>query len=121
MTEDEFINEEDVNNILAKFIEEGIVEVHGIDSYTGDFTYKLTPKAAKVFPELYEEHFAFVNELAFVLWEKGYIEMKFEDDGPRVMLKDIDYQKEVFPLISQEERHFIENMLYLHENKDDII
>lgn len=118
----DFEREEKIDRIIEKFIEEGIIEMHGIDSYTGEFTYKLTSKAKEMFPELYEDHFAHVNQMAFELWQKGLIEMKFdEDSGPMVMLKDLDYINEIFPTLSTEERMFIENMLYVEENKDDII
>jgi hypothetical protein len=38
-----------------------------------------------------------------------------------VMLKDLDYYNEVFPKVSQEERTFLENMIYFETHKDDII
>lgn len=114
--------EEDADKIIEDFIERGLIEVHGIDSYTGDITYIITEKCKQEYPELFEEHFSFVNEMAFSLWQKGYIEMKFDNDGsPMVILKDLDYVNDVYPTISVEERHFIENMIYMDQNTGDII
>lgn len=109
------------DELISKFIETGIIKIHGFDSITEEFTYILTPKAKELYPELFNEHFSFVNQMAFTLWEKGYIEMKFDDNGPLVMLKELDYEIDVFPHLSTEERFFIENMIYLESSKGDII
>jgi hypothetical protein len=109
MIDDEY--EESIDRIIAQFLEDGIIEIHGFDNISEQITYRLTAKAKQVLPELFEEHLAFVNQLAFDLWEKGYIEMKFELDGsPMVMLKDLNYEADVYPHINEEERFFIENM-----------
>lgn len=108
--------EEDIDRIISDFIERGLIEVHGVDS-TGEITYKMTEKCKEEYPELFEEHFSFVNQMAFDLWQNGYIEMKFdENDGPMVMLKDIDYEKDVFPNVGPEERYFLENMINFYRN-----
>jgi predicted metalloprotease with PDZ domain len=119
MTED--FDKEDIDELIDQLLEMGVIKLHGFDKTSNDFTYILTPKAKELYPELFEEHFSFINQLAFDLWEKGYIEMKFEDRGPLVMLKDLDYENEVFPHVTTDERFFIENMLYLDDYKDDII
>lgn len=114
--------EEEMDKVIADFIERGLIEIHGVDSVTGDITYRLTEKCKEEYPELFQEHFSFVNELAFGLWQEGYIEMKFDDDGtPMVMLKDLDYLNDVYPNISQEERNFIDNMIYMDKYKGDIL
>jgi len=110
MIDDEY--EESIDRIIAQFLEDGIIEIHGFDKISEQITYRLTPKAKEVLPELFEEHLAFVNQLAFDLWEKGYIEMRFDLEGsPLVMLKDMDYVQDVYPKINEEERFFIENMI----------
>lgn len=119
---EEFDGEQEIEQVIQDFIDRGLIEIFGVDSITGEFTYKLTEKCKKEYPELFEEHNSFINQLAFGLWEKGYIEMKFADDGtPMAMLKPLNYKDDIFPNISQEERHFIENMQYLESKKGDII
>lgn len=115
-------DENEIDKVIANFLERGLIEIHGVESLTGEITYRITEKCKEEYPELFEEHFSFVNEMAFILWQKGYIEMKFDDDGlPMVMLKDLDYVNDVYPNLSREERYFIENMIYMDQNKGDII
>jgi hypothetical protein len=118
----EFFEEDGIDKVIEDLLDRGLIEIFGIESETGDFTYRITQKCKEEYPELFQEHFSFVNELAFDLWKRGYIEMKFDYDGnPMVMLKDLDYKKDVFPKLVPEEIMFIENMIYFEENKDDII
>lgn len=111
MINDEF---EEANNFIDFLVENGAIEVQGIDPNTGEFLYTMTPKMKELVPELYQEHFNFINQMAFDLWQKGYVEIKFEEKGPLVMLvKDLDY-KEVLDRVSYEERLFLENMINLY-------
>ena len=110
------------DEFIAKLLEIGAIEIAGFDSKTEEITYRITPKCLELMPELFYEHFAFINEMAFALWNKGYIEMKFDDNGaPLVMLKEIDYYNDVFPYIDDEERFFIENMMNMDQERDGII
>jgi hypothetical protein len=110
-------DEEEIDLLMNYLIENEMIEFAGFDSITNQITYRFTEKCKEILPELVNEHLSFVNEMAFELWQKGYIEIRFDqEDGPMVMLKDIDYKKDVFPLISDEERFFIENMINLSEN-----
>jgi DNA-binding PadR family transcriptional regulator len=118
---DEF-DERDIDILMNELLEKGLIEIYGIESETEEFTYRITEKCKEEFPELFQEHFSFINSLAFKLWTSGYIEMQFDEDGsPMVMLKDLDYYNEIFPKVSQEERTFLENMIYFEANKGDII
>ena len=111
MIDDEF---EEANNFIDFLLENGAIEIQGIEAETGDFLYRMTPKMQELVPELYREHFNYINQMAFDLWQKGYVEIKFEEKGPLVMLvKDIDY-KEVLSKVTHEERLFLENMISLY-------
>lgn len=107
------LNREEYNNIVQMLIDEGALELIGFDEKSNQFTYGLTPKCQELFPELWEEHFKAVNELAFGLWQKGIIEMQFASDGvPMVMLtKEAVELKDSLP---DEERFFIENLIEKH-------
>lgn len=108
---DEFSKEE-ADFFMEMLLEHGLIEIYGIDPVTEDITYTMTEKCKELMPELFQEHMNHINQLAFDLWEKGYIEMTFDKDGtPMVMLKDLDYEKDVFPSINYEEINFIQNML----------
>jgi hypothetical protein len=93
-------------------LEHGLIEIYGVDPITEDITYTMTDKCREVMPELFEEHMKHINQIAFDLWEKGYIEMNFDEEGtPLVMLKPLDYEKDIFPLINYDEVNFLQNML----------
>lgn len=111
--------EEEYQDLISKLIEMGVLEITGYDSISNQFTYNITPECEHLMPELWEEHFKFVNELAFKMWSNGLIEMSFSEDGvPMVMLKQeaVDI-KDTLP---DEERFFIENMINKH-NKGGIL
>jgi hypothetical protein len=110
---DDFSEEEKeyVNRFLELMIELGAIEISGYDSKIDSFTYTITPKMKELIPEFFEEHMKFINQIAFDLWNQGYVEIKFEDEGPLVMLKeDIDYPA-ILDGLKDEERMFLENML----------
>ena len=113
------ISEEEYNNLINKLLEIGVLEITGYDSISDQFTYNITPECEELLPELWEEHFKFVNELAFEMWNEGLIEMNFSKDGtPMVMLKPETVAiKDSLP---DDKRFFIENLLNKH-NTGDII
>jgi hypothetical protein len=110
INEDEYSDEE-VNDLIAYLIQEGALEVHGYHEKADSFIYRITPKMKEIMPTMFEEHFKFINDIAFGLWNKGYIEIKFDEKGPLVMLiPDLDYD-EIMDKVSEEEMYFLENMI----------
>lgn len=103
-------DEEEYQSLIAKLMEMGALEITGYDSISDQFTYNITPECEELMPDLWEEHFRFVNELAFRMWSKGLVEISFDKDGiPLVMLtKEAVDIKDTLP---DEERFFVENML----------
>ena len=103
---------EEPTGFMEFLLEHGLIEIYGVDPITEEITYTMTAKCQEVMPELFQEHMNHINQIAFDLWEKGYIEMNFDEDGtPMVMLKPLNYEKDIFPLISYDEVNFIQNML----------
>lgn len=112
----EDISEEEYNNLIDRLIKMGVLEVVGYDEKSNQFTFGLTPKCQELMPELFDEHFKMINELAFKLWNDGHIEMMFDKDGtPMVMIKDIEHVMKVKDTLPDEERFFLENLIYKHE------
>ena len=111
--------EDDKKDLMEHLLEIGAIEITGYDSISDQFTYNITPACEHLVPDLWEEHFKTVNELAFAMWNKGLIEMNFDNDGtPMVMLKEETVNiKDSLP---DEERFFIENLLRKHDNGDII-
>lgn len=112
MSED--LNDEEMdraNQFIELMIQIGAIEVCGYDEKTDSFTYNITSKMKDLIPEFFEEHMKHVNQISFDLWNRGYVEIYFNEDGPLVSLKkDIDYDS-IMDKLSDEERYFIQNML----------
>ena len=116
LSDEEYVNEEDLSNIILQLIEMGALEIRGYDSISNQFTYNLTPKCQEIMPELFEEHFKMINELAFKLWSKDLIELTFDKDGvPMIMPKNIEYTRSVMYTLPEDERFFLENLLDKYE------
>lgn len=118
MSDEEYLNQEDLSNIILQLIEMGALEVRGYDSISNQFIYNLTPKCQEIMPDLFEEHFKMINELAFRLWSKDIINLTFDKDGiPMVMPKDIEYTRSIMYTLPEEERFFLENLLEKREKE----
>jgi len=116
---DNFDEEQRAKELIEMMLELGALEILGYDQKSESFTYSITPKMKELIPEFFEEHLKFINEIAFTLWNKGYVEIYFEENGPLVMLKEsIDYPS-IMDSLEHEERLFIESMLSAYN--DDII
>jgi hypothetical protein len=118
LSDEEYVNEEDLSNIILQLIEMGALEIRGYDSISNQFTYNLTPKCQEIMPELFEEHFKMINELAFKLWSKDLIELTFDKNGiPMVIPKNTEYTRSVMYTLPEDERFFLENLLEKHEKE----
>ena len=116
LSDEEYVNEEDLSNIILQLIEMGALEIRGYDSISNQFTYNLTSKCQEIMPELFEEHFKMINELAFKLWSKDLIELTFDKNGvPMIMPKNIEYTRSVMYTLPEDERFFLENLLDKYE------
>ena len=117
MSDEEYVSEEDLSNLILQLIEMGALEVRGYDDISDQFIYNLTPKCQEIMPDLFEEHFKMINELAFKLWSKEIIDLTFDKDGiPMVMPKNIEYTRSIMKDLPDEERFFLENLIQKYEN-----
>jgi hypothetical protein len=117
LSDEEYVSEEDLSNLILQLIEMGALEVRGYDDISDQFIYNLTPKCQEIMPDLFEEHFKMINELAFKLWSKEIIDLTFDKDGiPMVMPKNIEYTRSIMKDLPDEERFFLENLIQKYEN-----
>jgi hypothetical protein len=117
LSDEEYVSEEDLSNLILQLIEMEALEVRGYDSISDQFIYNLTPKCQEIMPDLFEEHFKMINELAFKLWSKEIIDLTFDKDGiPMVMPKNIEYTRSIMKDLPDEERFFLENLIQKYEN-----
>lgn len=110
MTDNFDEDDERIKMFIDFMVELGALEIVGYDQKSDSFTYSITPKMKELIPEFFEEHKKFINQIAFDLWNKGHVEIQFEESGPLVMLKEnVDYPS-ILDTLKEEERMFLENM-----------
>ena len=110
-----------VNNeeqeIMDYLILNNAVEVVAVDSKTGELLYSFTPKLKEVMPELYEEHINSVNVDILSLWERGYINIDFLLDEPKITLAKKSLQREELEKLSPDEQWSINEIKRLLRNQ----
>jgi hypothetical protein len=73
---------------IEYFVAIGALEFSHINA-NGEEIYKLTDKAEELAPEFYEEQVSDLNSTVFSLWNKGIIDVVFDDDGsPLISLNE---------------------------------
>jgi DNA-binding MarR family transcriptional regulator len=96
---------DNIDDIIEKFLRDGILEISGIEEETGLNTYKITEKGKKIIPVLESEKQAAMNSIAFSLWSKNMINLNFDKDGnPIVALNKNSFDEEKIAELSSEER-----------------
>jgi len=65
---------------LEYFLAIGAIEFSHINQ-NGEEIYKLTEKAKEIAPHFYETQIRDLNSVVFVLWNKGIIDIVFDNDG----------------------------------------
>lgn len=75
---------------MEELILNGVVEVAGIDSESGEFLYNFTPKLRELMPELWNERLDFIYKEIMYFWEHGFIDAQDIDGlNPVVLLTDL--------------------------------
>jgi hypothetical protein len=76
----------------------------------GEEIYKLTKEAKIIAPEFYYDQIKELNSVVFSLWNKGVIEVSFDDDGDPLIglpenmgdfLRNNDLEKEELDLVEE--------------------
>lgn len=115
-------SEEEVDKIIQDYIKRGWLEEVGIDSETGEQSYRITEEGKRILPEMYEESLAVYNMTCFKLWEKNMINLTFDDEGmPLVALNRNSFDEEKIMLLPETERFVLRQLLDLIPNINDII
>ena len=76
---DDGITPEEMDDLFDYLLDNGYIQVATID-HNGDTVYRMTPKMMIDFPEIFEDHMQFTNELVFSVWQKGFIEMTIDEE-----------------------------------------
>jgi hypothetical protein len=64
---------------LDYYMEIGAVEVVGVDEF-GELIFRVTDKAELLAPDLWEAHTKHIDESLIDLYNKGYVNVTYDDD-----------------------------------------
>lgn len=69
----------DENEAIGYYVSIGALEVVGIED-DGEFTFRVTEAAKDLAPELYDAHVSYVNENILNLFERGLINITYNEN-----------------------------------------
>jgi hypothetical protein len=93
-----------IDETIEILILTGALKVVGIDSVTGQSLYSFNESIKEIMPELYKEHLNEVNRDIMTLWEKGFLDIDFLSEDPKVSLTDKAFSDVKIEEISREEQ-----------------
>lgn len=96
-----------VDNIIEELILKGAVEIVGIEPITGQPLYSFNPSIKEIMPKLYEQHITETNREIMGLWEKGFLNIDFMEDNPRVTLTEKAFNNSDILSLSLEDQYAI--------------
>jgi len=73
------MDEEDYNMDLEHYLEIGAISIEGMDE-KGELIFAIHEKAKDVAPELWEAHIRYVDESLLKLYEKGLMQVEYNED-----------------------------------------
>ena len=98
------------NDMIEKLILAGALEIAAIDSEDGSILYSFTPKIQEVMPDLYHEHINKVNAELLNLWERGYVNIDFLSDDPKVTPAEKSFNNEEISILNKQDRWYLEEL-----------
>lgn len=98
------------NELVDKMILEGVIEVAGIDSTTGEFLYSFTPKLKEKYPMLFNELQIFISKEMMDLWEAGFVSMDVMEENPIVSLTEKAFIEEEVNKLGEQLKHSLSEL-----------
>lgn len=108
---------EDQDAVNYLILNKGL-EVAGVDSATGELLYSFTPKIKDLMPELYRAHMNHVNTEIMAMWEKGFVDIDFLSDDPKVTLTQKAFDQQEMSKLSQDNRWALEEIKRLLKRRN---
>lgn len=102
--------DDNYQKIIDEFISEGALEAVGIDPYTQETMYRVTPKMKKINPEFYNEHQDQFHSEAMYLWELGFLDIDVTEENPIVKLLPSAFDEEKVGKLPSEKRFVLEDI-----------
>ena len=108
---------DDQNAVDYLILNKGL-EVAGVDSKTGELLYAFTPKIKELMPELYKAHMNHVNSELMFMWEKGFVNINFLEENPRVTLTPKAFDEIEVSQLSKDHQWAIEELKRLMKKRN---
>lgn len=96
--------------IIDELVNQGALEIYGVDPITNEIMYKVTDKMKDVNPELYAMHQDQVHEETMFLWEKGFLDINVTETNPIVKLTPKAFNDKDIASLSFERRLALEDI-----------
>ena len=101
---------------VEELILEGIVEVSGIDSESGEFLYSFTDKVKQALPEMLEKRLKHIHAKILFFWRLGFIDIDDpRSSNPIVMLSEKAFDDDAVNQLPEEKRLDLEQIKKLFE------
>lgn len=105
-------------NAVEYLILNKALEVSGVDSKTGEILYSFTPKIKDLMPDLYKAHLNHVNAELMFMWEKGFVNIDFLSDDPKITLTGKAFDNDEINNLSEEHRWVLREMKRLMQQRN---
>lgn len=102
--------EDENQKIIDDLVKDGALEVVGVDKYTNETMYRVTPKMKKINPEFYREHENQFHSEAMALWELGFLDIDVTEENPVVKLLPDAFNDEKAEKLPKEQRFVLEDI-----------
>lgn len=99
------------NNSIDLLIQQGAIEICGIDSKTGETMYRITDKMKKVNPDLYRMHQDETHRDTMYLWENGFLDIDVTEINPVVRLLPKAFDESAIMKLPKEQRFVLEDIV----------
>jgi hypothetical protein len=97
----------------------GALQFAFVDDH-GEKVYRLTPEAKELVPTLYEEHIKDFNSTVFSLWNKGIIDIVFDENGePLIGPNENSENKKKIKKLDKNEKEVLSEILFLWNKKQE--
>jgi hypothetical protein len=110
---------------LDKDFMEYLIKIGAVQHAFNDETnkkqiYRFTKDAAKLIPEIYEQHMKDFNAMVFSLWNHGVIDITFSEEGdPMISLNENSYDFEMIKKLSEEEAIALYELVQIYEKLEN--
>jgi hypothetical protein len=102
---------DDMSEMMDDLMQQGALEIVGVDSETGQFLYSFTEKLKEINPIIYQMMMESFYESIVRLWEKGFLSMDITEENPIVKATQKVFDQEAIEKLSAEDRVVLSDIL----------